>query len=94
MGECIDDAEVAKALLDAAGDWLRQQGMDLARGPIDLATHKNCHRQELGRFGSLGARGRREPRLIRDRSLRGRSSAPCRFRRPPSRVLRRRLKFL
>lgn len=40
--ECVDDAEVAKALLDAACDWLRQQGMTLARGPIDLSTHNNC----------------------------------------------------
>jgi GNAT superfamily N-acetyltransferase len=40
--ECIDDAELAKALLDVTCDWLRQQGMDLARGPIDLSTNKNC----------------------------------------------------
>ncbi|QKD81877.1 hypothetical protein HPC62_06395 [Thermoleptolyngbya sichuanensis A183] len=40
--ECIDEAEVGKALLDSACDWLRQQGMSQARGPIDLSTHNNC----------------------------------------------------
>lgn len=40
--ECIDDFEVAKALFDAAGDWLRQQGMTSVRGPIDLSTHNSC----------------------------------------------------
>ncbi len=40
--ECIDDAEVGQALLDAACDWLRQQVMTQARGPIDLSTHNNC----------------------------------------------------
>ncbi|MFQ3618887.1 MAG: hypothetical protein SNJ57_02485 [Cyanobacteriota bacterium] len=40
--ECIDDAEVGQALLDSACDWLRQQGMTQARGPIDLSTHNNC----------------------------------------------------
>jgi GNAT superfamily N-acetyltransferase len=40
--ECIDDFTVAQALLQAACDWLREQGMTLARGPIDLSTHNNC----------------------------------------------------
>ncbi len=40
--ECINDSEVAIALLDTATDWLKQQGMTLARGPIDLSTHNNC----------------------------------------------------
>jgi len=40
--ECIDDPDVAKALLDAACDWLRQQGMQSARGPIDLSITNNC----------------------------------------------------
>jgi len=40
--ECIPDFAVAQALLDAACQWLRQQGMALARGPIDLSTHNNC----------------------------------------------------
>lgn len=40
--EVIPDYDVAAALLDAACDWLRQQGMTLARGPIDLSTHNGC----------------------------------------------------
>lgn len=40
--ECIDDFEVAQALLDTACQWLREQGMTVARGPIDLSTHNNC----------------------------------------------------
>lgn len=40
--ECIHDYDVAQGLLNAASDWLRQQGMTTVRGPIDLATHNNC----------------------------------------------------
>jgi hypothetical protein len=40
--ECIEDFAVAQGLLQAACQWLREQGMDLARGPIDLSTHINC----------------------------------------------------
>lgn len=40
--ECIDDLAIGQALLSAAADWLKQQGMTLARGPIDLSTHNNC----------------------------------------------------
>ncbi len=40
--ECIEDFEVAKALLSAASQWLREQGMTEVRGPIDLSTHNNC----------------------------------------------------
>jgi GNAT superfamily N-acetyltransferase len=40
--ECVDDFEVAQALLATAYDWLRQQGMTLARGPINLFTHNGC----------------------------------------------------
>lgn len=40
--ECIEDFELAQALLNAAGQWLRAQGMTTARGPIDLSTHNNC----------------------------------------------------
>jgi GNAT superfamily N-acetyltransferase len=40
--ECIEDQAVADALLDAAETWLREQGMTLMRGPIDLSTHNNC----------------------------------------------------
>ena len=40
--ECVPDFAVAKALLDAACEWLRAQGMTTVRGPIDLSTHNNC----------------------------------------------------
>lgn len=40
--ECIEEFAIAQALLNAACQWLRQQGMTLARGPIDLSTHNGC----------------------------------------------------
>ncbi|MFH7027285.1 MAG: GNAT family N-acetyltransferase [Heteroscytonema crispum UTEX LB 1556] len=40
--ECVEDFTVAQALLNAACDWLREQGMTVVRGPIDLSTHNNC----------------------------------------------------
>jgi hypothetical protein len=40
--ECVEDFAVAQALFRAAGDWLKGQGMAIARGPIDLSTHNNC----------------------------------------------------
>lgn len=40
--ECVQDFAIAKSLLDAACEWLREQGMTIARGPIDLSTHNNC----------------------------------------------------
>lgn len=40
--ECVEDFAVAQALLNAACDWLRQQGMEAVRGPINLSTHNSC----------------------------------------------------
>jgi hypothetical protein len=40
--ECVSDFAVAQALLEAACDWLQQQGMTLARGPVDLFTSNRC----------------------------------------------------
>jgi GNAT superfamily N-acetyltransferase len=40
--ECIDAADVAMALLEAACEWLREQGMEFVRGPINLSTHNSC----------------------------------------------------
>jgi len=40
--ECVEDFAIAQALLEAACSWLRQQGMSVARGPINLSTHNNC----------------------------------------------------
>lgn len=40
--ECAEDFAVAQMLFQAACDWLRGEGMAIARGPIDLSTHNNC----------------------------------------------------
>lgn len=40
--ECEDDAEVARALLDAAETWLRARGRDRMVGPMDFTTNDEC----------------------------------------------------
>lgn len=40
--ECIDDTEVARCLLDAAGEWLRAQGMTGMRGPYNPSADGEC----------------------------------------------------
>jgi GNAT superfamily N-acetyltransferase len=40
--ESIDDATVAQALLEAAGNWLRARGRDEIMGPIDYSTNYVC----------------------------------------------------
>jgi hypothetical protein len=40
--ECIENFEVAQALLQAACQWLKDQGMTRVRGPINLSTHNSC----------------------------------------------------
>ncbi len=40
--ECVQDFAIAQSLLETACEWLREQGMTQARGPIDLSTHNNC----------------------------------------------------
>jgi GNAT superfamily N-acetyltransferase len=40
--ECIDDVEVASALFNAAGDWLRRKGRSEIMGPIDYSTNYVC----------------------------------------------------
>lgn len=37
--ECGEDPEVARALLGAAGDWLRGRGLRRARGPLNYSIH-------------------------------------------------------
>jgi len=37
--ECIDDPEVAHALLGAAAAWLGEQGFNVMRGPVNLTTN-------------------------------------------------------
>lgn len=38
--ECVDDAAVAAALLDAAAAWLRERGMTAMRGPQNLPVNE------------------------------------------------------
>ncbi|MEP6809559.1 MAG: GNAT family N-acetyltransferase [Chthoniobacterales bacterium] len=40
--ECFDDLEVARALLQAAEDWLRARGRNEIMGPIDYSTNYVC----------------------------------------------------
>ena len=38
--ECVDDQEVAAALLDAAAGWLRERGLTAMRGPTSFSTNE------------------------------------------------------
>ncbi|MEO1373639.1 MAG: hypothetical protein AAFW70_04785 [Cyanobacteria bacterium J06635_10] len=40
--ECIEDFDIASALLENASQWLRDKGMTVVRGPINLSTHNSC----------------------------------------------------
>lgn len=40
--ECVDDAEVARVLVDTAAAWLRQRGMSAMRGPMNPSTNHDC----------------------------------------------------
>ena len=40
--ECIDDRDVAAALLEAAASWLRKKGRAEMMGPIDYSTNYVC----------------------------------------------------
>ena len=40
--ECVDDVEVAAALLRRAEDWVRARGMELMRGPMNFSTNEEC----------------------------------------------------
>jgi len=40
--ETIDDQAVADALLDAAEEWVRGQGMTIIRGPLSFSTNQEC----------------------------------------------------
>ncbi|MGH7137536.1 MAG: hypothetical protein ACREHD_17460, partial [Pirellulales bacterium] len=42
MFESIDDERVARALLDAAAEWLRARGRTAMRGPIDYSLNYAC----------------------------------------------------
>ena len=41
--ESVDDADVARALVDAAAEWLKARGMDTIRGPFNLSTNDELH---------------------------------------------------
>jgi hypothetical protein len=40
--ECEDDPDVATALLGAAEGWLRERGMDTARGPLSFSINQEA----------------------------------------------------
>jgi hypothetical protein len=40
--ECVDDAEVAAALLRTAEGWVRERGMDRILGPMSFSTNEEC----------------------------------------------------
>lgn len=40
--ECIDDGDVANALFDAAGTWLRARGLTSMRGPVSPSMNHEC----------------------------------------------------
>ncbi|MBD2539015.1 hypothetical protein [Coleofasciculus sp. FACHB-SPT36] len=40
--ECVQDFAIAQSLFETACNWLREQGMTVVRGPIDLSTHNSC----------------------------------------------------
>ena len=40
--ECIDDNDIAIALFDAASGYLRDNGMEIIRGPVNPSTNDEC----------------------------------------------------
>jgi hypothetical protein len=40
--ECGRDEEAASALLDAAGAWLRERGLEAMRGPVSFSTNEQA----------------------------------------------------
>ncbi len=40
--ECVPDQEVTRALLAEAEDYLRSNGMDTSRGPVNPSTNEEC----------------------------------------------------
>ncbi|MDF1536679.1 MAG: N-acetyltransferase [bacterium] len=40
--ECVDDQDVADALLAGAQDWLAASGADIVRGPVNPSTNEEC----------------------------------------------------
>ena len=40
--ECVNDAEVARALFDTGETWLRERGMTAVRGPVNPSLNYTC----------------------------------------------------
>jgi len=40
--ECLEDQEAADELMERAGQWLREQGLDTARGPVNPSMNHEC----------------------------------------------------
>ncbi len=40
--EVVNEYPIAEALLDAARDWVKAQGMDTLRGPMNYSTNEEC----------------------------------------------------
>ncbi len=40
--ECLDDPDAARALFDAAADWVKAKGMTRLRGPMNFSTNETC----------------------------------------------------
>ena len=40
--ECHDDVDAARALVDAASEWLRVRGLERVRGPMSPSTNHEC----------------------------------------------------
>lgn len=40
--ECVDDQEVANALLDESARWVKEKGMSVLRGPVNLSTNNEA----------------------------------------------------
>lgn len=40
--ECIDDQNVASPLFEAAEKWVRAQGMNIIRGPLNFSVNQEC----------------------------------------------------
>lgn len=41
--ECVDDASIARGLLDRAGEWLRAKGLTSIQGPFNLSTNDELY---------------------------------------------------
>ncbi|MBV6479082.1 MAG: hypothetical protein HGGPFJEG_01843 [Ignavibacteria bacterium] len=40
--ECINDKEISRLLFEKAGDFVRSNGMDILRGPVNPSTNDEC----------------------------------------------------